>query len=158
MQQQCQQQHTYDELGEKWPVTNNTLTTGGHHLEFGPWPCCTFLARPCFGRTLPMVMTWTICSAHGPVTPSSLGPWPCYLLISFACAALEFRLSPNLRIEVRAEKHRHRHQKHTSSYRHHRPLQIKLPSIYMSFSNPRYHYHIRRFWDVWMVIHRRHFM
>ena len=69
-----------------------------------------------------------------PVTPSSLGPWPCYFLISFACAALEFRLSPNLRIEVRAEKHRHRHQKHTSSYRHHRPLQIKLPSIYMSFS------------------------
>ena len=57
--------YLYDELGEKWPVTNSTLTTGGHHLEFGPWPCCTFLARPCFGRTLPMVMTWTICSAHG---------------------------------------------------------------------------------------------
>ena len=93
-----------------------------------------------------------------PVTPSWFGPWPCYFLIYFAWAALEFRLSPNLRIEVRAEKHRHQNQKHTSSYRHCRPLQIKLPSIYMSFSNPRYHYHIRRFWDVWMAIHRRHFM
>ena len=36
-----------------------------------------------------------------PVTPSSLGPWPCYFLIYFACAALEFRLSPNLRIPSR---------------------------------------------------------
>ena len=38
--------YLYDELWEKWPVTNSTLTTGGHHLEFGPWPCYTFLARP----------------------------------------------------------------------------------------------------------------
>ena len=61
-------------------------------------------------------------------------PMALLFFISFACAALEFRLSPNLRIEVRAEKHRHRHQKHTSSYRHHRPLQIKVPSIYIQIA------------------------
>ena len=59
--------------------------------------------------------------------------------ISFACAALEFRLSPN-----------------TSSNQ----IAIHIYSNCHPYicPSPRYHYHIRRFWDVWMAVHRRHFM